>query len=163
MSARAVNTPPKLNSFETYVSCKDHLVSGENFNLLLDDSLDLLMTNPKPENDQLGKYYESEEYISHTDGKKSIVDVVYQMVRNYTLKKKLKLIESFQTEEKNILDIGAGTGDFLKICADHNWKVTGVEPNAGAREIALGKSKEGLFLILWRALKKKRVFFLGLM
>ena len=69
MSARAVNTPPKLNSFETYVSCKDHLVSGENFNLLLDDSLDLLMTNPKPENDQLGKYYESEEYISHTDTK----------------------------------------------------------------------------------------------
>lgn len=161
MSARAVNTPPKLNSFETYVSCKDHLVSGENFNLLLDDSLDLLMTNPKPENDQLGKYYESEEYISHTDGKKSIVDVVYQMVRNYTLKKKLKLIESFQTEEKNILDIGAGTGDFLKICADHNWKVTGVEPNAGAREIALGKSKEGLFFDSVESLKKEEGVFLG--
>jgi 2-polyprenyl-3-methyl-5-hydroxy-6-metoxy-1,4-benzoquinol methylase len=161
MSARAVNTPPKLNSFETYVSCKDHLVSGENFDLLLDDSLDLLMTNPKPENDQLGKYYESEAYISHTDGKKSIVDVVYQMVRNYTLKKKLKLIESFQTEDKNILDIGAGTGDFLKICADHNWKVMGVEPNAGAREIALGKSKEGLFFDSVESLKKEDGVFLG--
>jgi 2-polyprenyl-3-methyl-5-hydroxy-6-metoxy-1,4-benzoquinol methylase len=161
MSARAVNTPPKLNSFETYVSCKDHLVSGENFDLLLDDSLDLLMTNPKPENDQLGKYYESEEYISHTDGKKSVVDVVYQMVRNYTLKKKLKLIESFQTEDKNILDIGAGTGDFLKICADHNWKVMGVEPNTGAREIALGKSKEGLFFDSVESLKKEDGVFLG--
>jgi 2-polyprenyl-3-methyl-5-hydroxy-6-metoxy-1,4-benzoquinol methylase len=161
MSARAVNTPPKLNSFETYVSCKDHLVSGENFDLLLDDSLDLLMTNPKPENDQLGKYYESEAYISHTDGKKSVVDVVYQMVRNYTLKKKLKLIESFQTEDKNILDIGAGTGDFLKICADHNWKVMGVEPNTGAREIALGKSKEGLFFDSVESLKKEDGVFLG--
>lgn len=163
MSARAVNTPPKLNSFETYVSCKDHLVSGEKFDLLLDDSLDLLMTNPKPDDKDLGKYYESEEYISHTDAKKSMVDVLYQMVRNYTLKKKLSLINSFNTEEKNILDIGAGTGDFLKICSDNGWKVSGVEPNASARDIASQKSKEngGHFFETIDDLKKEDNVFLG--
>ncbi|MEI6866546.1 MAG: methyltransferase, partial [Flavicella sp.] len=98
MSARTVNTPFKSSSFKTYVSCKDYLVSDEKFDLLLDDNLDLLITNPKPVEKDLGRYYESEEYISHTDGKKSLIDVVYQEVRNYTLKKKLNLINSFQTD-----------------------------------------------------------------
>lgn len=163
MSARAVNTPPKPSTFETYISCKDHLVSGENFDLLLDDNLDLLMTSPKPEDKDLGKYYESEDYISHTDGNKSMVDVVYQMVRNYTLKKKLKLINSFQTEGKRILDIGAGTGDFLKICSDNGWQVNGVEPNAAARKIAHDKSvaNGGAFFETVDLLKKEDNVFLG--
>ena len=163
MSARAVNIPPKASSFETYVSCKDHLVSGEQFDLLLDDNLDLLMTSPKPKEKDLGKYYESENYISHTDSKKSVVDVVYQIVRNYTLKKKLTLINSFQTEEKKILDIGAGTGDFLKICSDNSWTVTGIEPNESARGIASEKSgkKGGRFFETVQDLKKEENVFLG--
>lgn len=163
MSARAVNTPPEPSTFETYVSCKDHLVSGEKFDLLLDDNLDLLMTSPKPDIKNLGKYYESDAYISHTDAKKSLVDVVYQMVRNYTLKKKLKMINSFQTEDKRILDIGAGTGDFLKICSDNGWQVSGVEPNASARKIALDKSASngGTFFETVDLLKKEDDVFLG--
>lgn len=163
MSARAVNIPPKPSSFETYVSCKDHLVSGEKFDLLFDDNLDLLMTNPKPDEKDLGKYYESEAYISHTDSKKSILDFVYQKVRSYTLKKKLNLINSFQTEEKNILDIGAGTGDFLKICSDNGWKVSGVEPNGSARNIAAEKSLKngGSFYETVEELKKEEGVFLG--
>tara|TARA_B100000809_G_scaffold266794_1_gene331644 strand:+ start:17027 stop:17962 length:936 start_codon:yes stop_codon:yes gene_type:complete len=163
MSARAVNTPPKPNTFKTYVSCKDHLVSNEQFDLLLDDNLDLLMTSPKPEDKDLGKYYESKDYISHTDSKKSVVDVVYQMVRNYTLKKKLNLINSFQTEEKKILDIGAGTGDFLKICVDNGWAVTGIEPNESAREIASEKSVKngGRFFEAVEDLKKEENVFFG--
>ncbi|MFC2109657.1 class I SAM-dependent methyltransferase [Bacteroidota bacterium] len=139
MSKIDINTPSKKSTFETYVSCKDHLVSGEEFDLLLDDNLDLLMTSPKPANEDLGKYYESEAYISHTDSKKSLVDVVYQLVKNHTLKKKLKLINSFNTERIKILDIGCGTGDFLKICSDNKWEVNGVEPNKKARELALSK------------------------
>lgn len=163
MSTRAVNTPAKKSNFKTYVSCKDHLVSGEKFDLLLDDNLDVLITDPKPEEKDLGKYYESEEYISHTDGKKSVVDIVYQLVRNYTLKKKLSLINSFGTEGKNILDIGAGTGDFLKICSDNNWKVTGVEPNKSARGIASDKSVQngGSFFESVEELKKEENVFLG--
>ena len=163
MSARAVNIPPKRSSFETYVSCKDHLVTGEKFDLLLDDNLDLLMTNPKPATKDLAKYYESEAYISHTDGKKSVVDIVYQLVRNYTLKKKLKLINSFHTEGKRILDIGAGTGDFLKICSENDWSVVGVEPNVSARKIASEKSHKqaGQFFESVDELKKEENVFLG--
>ncbi len=154
MTARAVNQPPKPSTFETYVSCKDYVVSNEKFDLLLDDNLDLLLTTPKPTTKDLARYYESEAYISHTDAKRSWVDKVYQIVKNYSLKKKLKLVNSFNTDRIKILDIGSGTGDFLKICSNDGWKVTGIEPNekgrnatmskCGNSEIALYKSLEDL-------------------
>ena len=98
----------------------------------------MLVTSPVPSN--LDKYYLSENYISHTDSKKSLFDKVYQLVKNHTLKKKLKLINSFKTEEKTILDVGAGTGDFLKVCKTGGWKITGIEPSDKAREYAKSKN-----------------------
>ena len=95
------------------------------------------MSNLRKQN--LAAYYESEEYISHTDANKSLFDKVYQNVKNYTIRQKLNLINSFRTEEKNLLDIGCGTGDFLHFCQQNNWKVTGVEPNKNARDLAIEK------------------------
>ncbi|WP_298779419.1 class I SAM-dependent methyltransferase [uncultured Polaribacter sp.] len=127
----------KNNNLEDYLKCKDFTVSNESFDLLLNKELDLLVTQPVPKN--LSSYYESENYISHTDGKKSIFEKVYQLVKNYTLKRKLKLINSFQFSTKTILDVGAGTGDFLKVCKNNSWHVFGTEPNSSARELALKK------------------------
>lgn len=125
------------HNLKTFLTCKDHTVSKETYQILLNTELDLLVTQPVPEN--LEKYYESENYISHTDSKKSVIDKIYQLVKNHTLKQKLKLINSFNTEGKTILDIGAGTGDFLLVCNKNNWKVFGVEPSKNARNIALNK------------------------
>ncbi len=122
-----------------YLTCKDHTVSGEVFDLLYDKDLDMLITHPQPEPDQLSRYYESEDYISHTDSKSSFTDRLYQWVKNYTLKQKVKLIDSFHTKDKNILDIGCGTGDFLNTCLKSGWKVNGVEPNAKANALAFEK------------------------
>ncbi len=101
----------------------------------------MLVTFPVPKN--LEEYYKSENYISHTDSKKSFFDKVYQFVKNFTLQKKVDLINSFGFENKTILDIGAGTGDFLKVCLQNNWTVFGTEPNQQAREIA---AKKGIVL-----------------
>ena len=117
--------------------CKDYTVSGEVYQIQKNIEFDMLVTNPVPKN--LADYYKSENYISHTDSKKSLLDKVYQAVKNITLKRKLKLINSFQTSSKNILDVGAGTGDFLKVCQDNSWNVFGTEPDLGARTIALKK------------------------
>ena len=38
------------------------------------------------------------------------------------------------------MDLGCGTGYFLKNAIKHNWKVTGIEPNPIAREISLRKN-----------------------
>jgi len=123
-----------------FIKCQDYTVSKEYFNLYYNEDYDMLFTKEIPNN--IGSYYESKNYISHTDGNNTIIDNIYNIVKNYTLKKKLKLINSFKTEEKKILDIGAGTGDFLKKCKEDLWKVDGVEPSEKARKIARQKNIE---------------------
>ncbi len=115
----------------------DHTVTKEQFTLYKNEEYDLMITYPKPKD--LDKYYESEDYISHTDSNKSLIDKLYKTVRNYTLNNKLKLINSFNTEEKTLLDIGCGTGDFLLNCKKNNWTTIGVEPNEKARNISITK------------------------
>ncbi len=125
------------NSTELYLLTKDYSLTKEEFNLKINKEFDLLITEPIPEN--LNKYYEFEDYISHTDNNKTLLDRVYQIVRNFTLNKKLKLINSQNTSAKKILDIGSGTGDFLSVCKKNNWNTIGLEPNKKAREISLTK------------------------
>ena len=126
---------------EPFLECKDYTVSEEIYQVMVNKKYDMLVTVPVPKN--LADYYKSENYISHTDSKKSLLDKVYQIVKNITLKRKLKLIDSFKTSSKNILDVGAGTGDFLKVCQNNSWKVLGVEPSLEARNIA---AKKGIVL-----------------
>ncbi len=121
------------------LTCRDYTVSKEKFDLVLDENLDMLITSPKPKGEELSKYYESENYISHTDSNKSLVDKVYQIVKNYSIKKKVNLINSFETDKKTILDIGSGTGDFLVACKNNGWDIHGIEPNNKAKTIALKK------------------------
>lgn len=128
-------------NLQPFLSCKDHAVSGEVYKVMINKEYDMLVTTPVPKN--LASYYKSENYISHTDSKKSLLDKVYQRVKNTTLKRKLKLIDSFKTSSKNILDVGSGTGDFLKVCKNNSWNVFGVEPNLDARNIA---AKKGITL-----------------
>ncbi len=139
------HSPIDNSRLAPYLSCKDHSITGESFDLFMDSANDLLVTNPLPQGELISKYYESDQYISHTDRKSSALDRVYQWVRSYTLKRKLTLINSFQTKERSLLDVGAGTGDFLKVCKQDNWKTVGVEPNQGARAIAEQKLGISLF------------------
>lgn len=120
-----------------YIKVKDHSVSGEDFELLLNKEFQLLKTNPVPRD--LEKYYQSEDYISHTDGKRSLFEKIYHWVKQYTLSQKEQLISSYVGKKGNLLDIGAGTGDFLAYAQKKNWKVTGIEPNSKARELAQKK------------------------
>ncbi|MCK0158116.1 class I SAM-dependent methyltransferase [Cellulophaga sp. F20128] len=120
-----------------FLKTKDYSVSKEEFTLRYNTELDLLVTEPQPKD--LARYYESEDYISHTDAKKTIVDQLYQTVKNYSLQKKVKLITQLVSGNKSLLDVGAGTGDFLMAAKQKNWKIEGVEPNAKARKKALAK------------------------
>ena len=120
-----------------FISCKDYTVSQESYELLFNKDYNMMVTLPVPVD--LAKYYKSEDYISHTDSNKNIIDKLYQSVRKRTLKKKLALINSFGSSEKKLLDVGSGTGDFLSICKNNGWSVCGVEPNKEARTIAENK------------------------
>jgi 2-polyprenyl-3-methyl-5-hydroxy-6-metoxy-1,4-benzoquinol methylase len=88
----------------------------------------------------LASYYESEDYISHTDSRRNLLEMAYQMVREFSLKKKEKLVTRVNHGKGRILDVGCGTGDFLKTCEQSGWSIAGIEPNEKAREQALRKT-----------------------
>jgi 2-polyprenyl-3-methyl-5-hydroxy-6-metoxy-1,4-benzoquinol methylase len=122
-----------------FLTVKDHSVSKEIFELYHDETLDMLITSPQPSLENLGRYYESEDYISHTDNKRSLFEKAYHFVKNIALKNKLNLINSEQSRKGRILDIGAGTGDFLLTAKNDGWETVGVEPSERAKNIAIQK------------------------
>ena len=105
-------------SNKIHCTTKDFLVSGESFSLVWSEDQKILITQPQPLTENLFQYYESNEYISHTDSKKGLLNFLYQVVKNYSLKRKLRLIEKLHPGKGSLLDIGAGTGDFLKYAKD---------------------------------------------
>jgi SAM-dependent methyltransferase len=119
-------------SFELFLSGKDYFLTEEDFNIVKCKDCGFRYTNPRPEITNLGRYYQSTDYISHSDSSKGLLAVVYQIVRKYTLRRKMVMIQKFKSTGE-ILDIGCATGQFLKFMADNGWIVTGIEPDKKTR------------------------------
>ncbi len=138
-----INSPIFPNSvLKPFLTCVDYTVSRETFNLMLDEESELLITTPQPKKNDLYKYYQSDEYISHTDSSKTFVDKIYQSVKKIALQKKVKLVKEVlinPTDNIKLLDVGCGTGEFLLYCKNSNIKVVGVEPNPKANSKAKSK------------------------
>jgi len=140
------------NTKKIYLTVKDYTVSGETFGLFRDEKMDMLITFPKPNENDLHKYYDSEEYISHTDGKGSLFERLYQFIKKFALKNKISLINQLHPSKGKLLDIGAGTGDFLALSKVNGWEITGIEPSTKAKAIA---EKKGVaFAISTEVLEK---------
>ncbi|WP_336066815.1 class I SAM-dependent methyltransferase [Mesoflavibacter sp. CH_XMU1404-2] len=133
-----------MSNKQTQLHIKDHSVSGEMFQLKENKTYGFLETFPQPKASQLSEYYKTEDYISHTDAKRNWFEKAYHLVRRFSLKQKQKLINGFKTETKTLLDVGCGTGDFLKTAKENNWTVSGIEPNADARSIANQKTENAV-------------------
>lgn len=133
-------------SLENKLICKDYLVSKESFAIVECTACGVRLTNPFPIETELEKFYQSEDYASHQTKRKSLMDVLYSIVRWYALRKKEKQIKklfhsiSSSQKEKSLLDIGCGNGDFIRLCQRKGWKIKGVEPNPKAREVASQKT-----------------------
>lgn len=125
-----------LSGRDPYISTRDYFLTGEEFQLFKHSDLDMLYTIPQPTPDELSAYYDSNEYISHQDDNKGLVAWLYRRVRNFTIRKKIRLIEQETQSKGSLADLGAGTGTFLERAKNKGWKVTGVEPNPDARQQA---------------------------
>ncbi|WCM41242.1 class I SAM-dependent methyltransferase [Flavobacterium sp. CBA20B-1] len=122
---------------------KDFSITKEDFELVYHEKYDMYQTKFSAF-DQLGAYYKSENYISHTDGKRNWFEKMYQLVKNHTIKSKWNLISNVTNRSYlNVLDIGCGTGDFLKYgIQELAVNGVGVEPNETARGIAQSKKMD---------------------
>lgn len=121
---------------KSYIKVSDHSVSKESFDLLFNEEYQLLKTSPQPSLDKLPSYYESEDYISHTDSKRTLFEKAYHLVKRNALNNKVNLITKLIPQKGIVLDIGSGTGDFLITAKSKGWYISGLEPNPKAKKIA---------------------------
>ena len=120
------------NSLDKLLECNDFTTSKENFTIVSCGTCDFTFTNPRPLNENLGNYYKSDMYISHTNNSKGLFNWLYQKIRNYSVGTKVALLKSI-TKEGIHLDIGCGTGEFLNACKNAGYTTKGIEPSKLAR------------------------------
>ena len=131
------NCPVCNNSnFSNHIESKDFSVSKESFIIVSCDECNFHFTSPRPSDENLGKYYISDHYISHNNTNRTFFEKVYQLVRKFATNRKFSLISSFFSSGR-ILDVGCGTGDFLNKCKSKNWETKGIEPSKIARDQAI--------------------------
>lgn len=121
--------------FHDFLHCADNTGSTETFQIVKCNHCNFTFTNPIPPENEIGKYYQSDEYISHSNTKKGLISSLYQTVRNYTLDKKISLLKRLGADQ-TLLDIGCGTGEFLDRAQKANYQVTGIEPSTTAAQQA---------------------------
>ncbi len=130
--------------FNNYMICDDYSVTGESFALVQCTNCSLVFTNPRPGIDNLSRYYQSDEYISHTNKASSFINIVYKIIRRYTLSQKVKLIGRINEKKGTVLDYGCGTGDFVKAARKSGWEAFGYEPDIKARNIASNNNPDAI-------------------
>jgi 2-polyprenyl-3-methyl-5-hydroxy-6-metoxy-1,4-benzoquinol methylase len=108
--------------------CKDTTVSHETFSIKVCQKCGLGITSPRPQVDQLKKYYQSEKYISHSGQSNNVLGKIYLLARKFTLSWKKNVVSRYSVKG-NILDVGCGTGEFLSVMKQSGWKICGIEPS----------------------------------
>ncbi len=140
-------------SFVHFLSCKDYTVSKQDFNIVSCQGCGFKFTNPRPDDNEIGNYYKSQDYVSHSNTKKGLINKLYHAVRSHTLKKKLALINSY-VSRGTLLDYGCGTGMFLNTAKEAGWKCFGYEPDPEARKIA---EEQGLDIVDSKDILKQKL------
>lgn len=146
---------PLCNSttIEKRFACKDYFASGESFDVFECKECGFTFTQGIPVETEIGKYYESPEYVSHSNTNKGLLNKLFHLVRSIMLRRKVSLIKKLTLLRKGKqLDYGAGIGYFANSMQKAGWSVTAIEKSSAAREQA--KELFGLEILPEEALSK---------
>ena len=119
--------------FKNKLVVEDRTVSRESFAIVQCAGCGFQFTNPRPGPAEIGRYYESDDYVSHNSGAAGFVNQAYKVARFFTMRRKVSLLNQLAPRRGQLLDYGCGTGHFLAAAQSAGWHVAGLEPNARAR------------------------------
>lgn len=125
------------NQIQFFITCKDYVGGiGESFNLESCQECGLIFTNPRPTELECGIYYQSSNYVSHSDQKKDLAYRLYRFVRSFNLANKYKIISPYiKNQEDFIIDYGCGLGTFLNYIHQKHQNVKGFDISEEARNV----------------------------
>lgn len=123
-------------SSKFYESVQNRLNIEESFKIAECENCGFKFLNPRPNINSIEKYYDVEKYHPHKISEESLVDKIYLKVRNINISTKKKLLNKLSPQDKTLLDIGCGTGEFLEAMRNDSWTVTGIETAKEARDMA---------------------------
>jgi len=127
----------KSSAIKFVLKAMDHTVSRKTFSIWQCTDCSFRFTQDIPAISSIGQYYQSDNYISHSNTSKGIINRLYHSIRKITLKQKRRLLKSSTSlSTGSLLDIGAGTGAFSSFMQSSGWRITALEPDETARRIA---------------------------
>ena len=149
----------KQNKKNLLCETKDYLVTGERFKVYLDQNNIIGKTHPVPQTEEMGKYYESEDYYPHSLNKKNLLTFLYKIIRKYMRLKRLMWMRGYLKNSTSVLDYGCGSGDFVKYLRSKSIDAYGYEPNYNFCEHDFLTNQEGWknkkyeVIVLWHVLE----------
>jgi len=146
----------ECDDLKSILKVTDNSITKEPFELLECFCCGLIHTNPQPTEIEIGKYYQSDAYVSHTDTKKGLINNLYHLARKWTLIKKNNLIQNYHIKT-SLLDIGCGTGYFAEFMKGKGFQVDVMEPDPEAAKQAAEKLHKKPFTSLEQITGKYKV------
>jgi SAM-dependent methyltransferase len=121
------------NELREWLSAKDYFFSGEEFTIAVCKSCEFRFLNPRPDENAIGKYYHSPDYVAHSNKSWGLMTHLYRIARQRNLKYKYEILSKYIGSGK-VLDIGCATAEFLEYMRQKNWEIAGMEPDPYVRE-----------------------------
>ena len=99
-----------------------------------------IFLNPRPTPATIAGFYTNSGYqpFLSTQSSRSLWDRIYAIVRRWAVRNKRRKIEKLKPAA-SLLDVGCGTGEFLREMRSHGWQVSGIEKEVGAARFASEK------------------------
>ena len=119
----------KQNKKNLHCETQDYLVTGEVFQVYLDEKKIIGKTIPVPKKEEMYKYYDSNQYLPHFSNKNNLMAILYSMAKKYMHRKKLGWMRRHLKHNSSVLDYGCGTGDFVRYLRAKSIKAYGYDPN----------------------------------
>lgn len=125
------------NQSELVRTCIDHYATKEKFEIFRCLNCGFQFTQNFPAEKCIDRYYDTKEYISHSNTNKGIINKLYHVVRSHMMKKKADIVKNnTHSSSPWLLDFGCGIGFFLAEMDKRGWTVKGIEKNKVARQFA---------------------------
>ena len=122
----------KNTDFIPFLKTRDYFYSQEKFQIIQCTQCGFRITEPIPSPEEIGQYYDSENYVSHNSSASGLINALYKKAQSLNFYLKYPSINKY-VPRGTWMDYGAGNGAFVQYLKSKNIEAVGYEPSESAR------------------------------